>query len=557
MIEKNKPSGQWVDLRNFQQTWGLVALLTLAVFLLRVAYVQFWHPYGLAPDEAQYWTWLTHNDWSFLTKPPLTTWLMGVSTFVLGDTLLGVKLFALLGQGAVSLLGFAIAREIVQTRLAAPSRKLAGRDGEALTSPAVHQAARGDVAAGWWAWVLLTTVPLVAAGGLIMSPDAVLLPIWMAVVYSVVKALGRENERALCWTRWVIIGGLMGIGGLAKYSAAFFYPLLGVYLFIWRREWLMHPIQRPQVWVSGLIAVAFQAPVVIWNLQHQWMGLEHVLWQAGGSGDDYDTFYDQAKGIVQFVTGQIGVLGPVIAAMMLVAVLRLGWRVYRFRNVEQRIGAPMVFLVVVSGGILAGFFGLAFTAKVQANWPVLGTVTALLLLAVWLAQARARWVVWLAVAGVALNSVLTVMLMDTYKMRNLGVLPLKAKIDPTKDLRGWEEMGNLLGLLMYKLDNPVILSSRYQTLAPLMFHTPGRPEFAYVNAEGRRLNEYDVWPMPDLNGRLVVYMNENDALPEKVKGMFGRCEPWMSPLGVEEYGIVVRRLNLWLCWGGSRTVAER
>jgi hypothetical protein len=187
---------------------------------------------------------------------------------------------------------------------------------------------------------------------------------------------------------------------------------------------------------------------------------------------------------------------------------------------------------------------------------VLGAVAGIVVLAVWLGQVRQRWVMWVAVAGIALNSVLSLMLMDTYKARDLGILPLKAKIDPTKDLRGWAEMGNLVGVLMYKLDNPVILSSRYQTLAPLMFHTIGTPEFAYMNAEGKRMNEYDMWPMPDLNGRLVVYVNEQGYLPPKVSGMFSQCEPWHT-LGVEEYGIVTRKLSLWLCWGANRTVAMR
>lgn len=505
MIRKNKPSGQTIDLNHLKQAWGLVALLTLAVLVLRVGYIQFWHPYGLAPDEAQYWSWLAHNDWSFLTKPPLTTWLIGVSTFVLGDTLLGVKFFALVGQAAMSLLGFALAKEL------------------------------GGRKAAWWAWVLLTTVPLIAAGGLIMSPDAVLLPLWMGAMLSVVRGLAKNDAKGLCWGRWVTIGCLIGLGGLAKYSAGIFYPLLGVYLLVWRREWLL----RPQVWVSGLIALAFMVPVLIWNIQHDWVGLAHVLWQADGGGD---TRHGGIASLGEYVGGQALVLGPVVFVLTMVA-LGLAWR-----EVRQR------WLVLVAGGILGGFLLLSLTAKVQANWPVLGAVVALVVLAVWLGRVQQRWILWVAVAAIGVNSVLSLMLMDTYKARDLGILPLKVKIDPTKDLRGWEEMGNLVGLLMYKLDKPVILSSRYQTFAPLMFHTIGNPEFAYVNAEDKRANQYDLWPLPDLNGRLVVYVNEQGYLPPKVKEMFGECTPWHN-LAVEEYGIQTRKMSLWICWTARRTLA--
>lgn len=497
-----------------------MAVCTLAVLILRIAYVQFWHPYGLAPDEAQYWTWLAHNDWSFLTKPPLTTWLMGISTAVLGKTLLGVKLFALLGQGLVSLLGFAIAKEI------------------------------GGQKAGWWAWLLLTTVPLIAVGGLLMSPDAVLLPFWLAALYSVVRALNRTDEKALCWSRWILIGVLVGLGGLAKYSAAFFYPALGVYLLVWRREWLL----RPQVWVSGIIALAFQTPVLIWNMQHGWVGLSHVLWQMKAHDmDDAQDVYATWKGVSQFVGSQVLVLGPIVFGMMSVALVRVAVQTYRGTRMPERKRGTR-FLVVVGVGITAMFVGMSFFTKVQANWPILGTVVGVVLLAVWLGQVRRKSVVWIAVAGIVLNAALSGIMMDTYKARSLGILPLKEKLDPTKDLRGWAEMGNLVGVMMYKLDKPIILSSRYQTLAPLMFHTIGNPEFAYMNAEGKRLNEYDLWPLPDLNGRLVVYVNEQSNLPEKVKGMFSQCEPWHT-VGVEEYGIQVRKLSMWLCWGTSRNIA--
>jgi Dolichyl-phosphate-mannose-protein mannosyltransferase len=425
-------------------------------------------------------------------------------------------------------------------RLAAPSRKFAGRDGEALAQPALRQGETG-FAAAWWAWGLLTTAPLIAAGGLIMSPDAILLPLWLGVMLSVVRAFKASSDaKALCWGRWLLIGALIGLGGLAKYSAAAFYPLLGVFLLVFKREWLL----RPQIWVSGLVALAFQLPVLIWNMQNDWVGLTHVLWQAGGAGDER---HGGLATLGEYVGGQALVLGPVV----------FGFVVWALTRCLKREDLATRWLVWVAVAILAAFAVLSLTTKVQANWPVLGSVVALIVLAVWLGkveylggQGRGKhwWVLWVVGFGIVLNSVLSVMLMDTYRARYAGLLPLKPKNDPTKDLRGWQDMGAMLGLMLYKLDNPLVLSSRYQTLAPLMFHTLGNPEFAYRNAEDKRLNEYDLWPQPELKGRLVVYVSEKAVLPEKVKVLFTTCAPWHA-LGVEEYGVEVRRLNMWICWG--------
>jgi len=329
--------------------------------------------------------------------------------------------------------------------------------------------------------------------------------------------------------------------------------------------------------VSGLVALGFQLPVLIWNIQNDWVGLGHLLWQVDGGGDDR---HGGLASFAEFLGGQVLVLGPVVFVLGLYGLYRIiaGYIGLR-RNQEVRDSRPLALLWLwwVAVAILGAFAGLSWFSKVQANWPLLGSVGVLLVLAVWLGGrnrgteeprnrgteeprnqgSKGRWVLGLALAGVVLNMVLSVMLMDTYKARDLGLLPLKAKNDPTKDLRGWADMGNLMGVLLTKLDRPIVLSSRYQTLAPLMFHIPqGVAEFAYVNAEGKRLNQYDLWPLPDFTDRVVVYVNEQGHVPEKIGEMFGQCVPWHS-LAVEEYEVVTRKMSLFVCWGEKEPNVSR
>jgi 4-amino-4-deoxy-L-arabinose transferase-like glycosyltransferase len=477
---------------------------TLALLVWRMMFVAWGSPYGLAPDEAQYWSWLSHNDWSFLTKPPLTTWLMGVGTALLGQTMLGVKLFALLGQAVIAIMGFLIAE------------KVGGRQ------------------AAWWGWALLTVTPLVFAGGLIMSPDAVLLPLWMTALWLVVKAADGSDKRALCWPRWIEIGVLIGLAGLGKYNAAFFFPLLFGWMWFWKRGWLKHP----QVWVSGLIALALQAPVIIWNLQHHWVAVAHVMWQTSDEPDE-----NNGIETLEFLGGQAVVIGPIVFGLMLWA---WGAMVKKWRNWS----ASEALLMMMGLPIFMLFVLMTFHNKVQANWAVLGVVGGLLVLAVWLARQQKVWVTRVAWGGVALSLLLGVMLLDTFTFRNIGMFPIKPKNDPTKDLRGWPEMGQLLGLMLYKLDRPVLMSDRYQTLAPMMFHTLGHPEAVYMNSGGRRLNEYDLWPV-DVKDRLVVYVNENNNLPAPVAARFKQCTPWHN-MAVEDRGVQTRRLYTWLCFGAEK-----
>src|SRR5690606_26077551 len=93
----------------------------------------------------------------------------------------------------------------------------------------------------------------------------------------------------------------------------------------------------------------------------------------------------------------------------------------------------------------------------------------------------------------------------------------------------------------------VILTTRYQTAAQLAFHTPGNPAVLYLNPGHRRANQYDLWPWPPLEGRLALYVNEQNTLPPAVLHRFSHCEPW-RPLAVARDTLVVRQAFTWLCW---------
>ncbi|MCA9288807.1 MAG: hypothetical protein KDA05_09500, partial [Phycisphaerales bacterium] len=86
--------------------WGWVLALVGVVTLLRVVYVVWFCPYGLVEDEAYYWLWSRHPDWSYLTKGPGVAQAIALGTLLLGDTEAGVRLTAPL-WGALLAIGVA------------------------------------------------------------------------------------------------------------------------------------------------------------------------------------------------------------------------------------------------------------------------------------------------------------------------------------------------------------------------------------------------------------------------------------------------------------------
>src|SRR5215831_17992808 len=70
------------------RSW-LWSLLTIGLILtstgLRIAYLAHDCPLELAPDEAHYWDWSRHLDWSYYSKGPLVAYLIRAGCVLVGS----------------------------------------------------------------------------------------------------------------------------------------------------------------------------------------------------------------------------------------------------------------------------------------------------------------------------------------------------------------------------------------------------------------------------------------------------------------------------------------
>src|SRR5918912_150677 len=93
--------------------WRLLALvLILGAAAFRLVHLASSCPLDLAPDEAHYWEWSRHLDWSYYSKGPLIAYVIragcelfgGLSLALTGNLMLAVRLPAIL-FGALLLVG--------------------------------------------------------------------------------------------------------------------------------------------------------------------------------------------------------------------------------------------------------------------------------------------------------------------------------------------------------------------------------------------------------------------------------------------------------------------
>ena len=75
----------------------LAAFLILGAAALRIVHLAGPQALDLAPDEAHYWDWSRHLDWSYYSKGPLVAWLIRLSCWLAGgwsEALVGSEMLA-------------------------------------------------------------------------------------------------------------------------------------------------------------------------------------------------------------------------------------------------------------------------------------------------------------------------------------------------------------------------------------------------------------------------------------------------------------------------------
>lgn len=369
---------------------GLVVGLLVAARLVYAGWLE------LSEDEAYYWVWSTRLAAGYFDHPPAIAFLIRAGTAVLGDTERGVRLGALVLGGLTALLAAPLARDRVLV-----------------------------VAA-------LASMPLLALGGLLATPDVPLMLCWAA---------------GLCFAasdRWALVGLVAGLAMLSKYTGLLLLPLL--------------VLGRPAAlrtrgpYLAAFLAFLVYLPNALWNVEHDLISWHFQL-----------NHVSEPVSRLAFGLAQLGLAGPVLF-LAFVAWWAVAWRGDPIERLCWWSSLPLLAIALWIGG--------------EANW----AAPALIGPAIGLARrggawARAGWV-GVGVSG-ALSAVLAIH----------AVHPLfRLAQDPTDRLRG----GRTLGASVAAWGIPDVYTSRYQEAALIQFY--GHVRAFALPGQGRP-DQYDLWPV--------------------------------------------------------------
>ncbi|MGH7835093.1 MAG: glycosyltransferase family 39 protein, partial [Candidatus Binatia bacterium] len=374
----------------------------------------------LAPDEAHYWEWSRRLDWSYYSKGPMVAYLIAVSTRLGGNTEFFVRLPAVLLALGTGLVVYFLTRRLFQSDRAA-----------------------------FLAVLTLVLIPMYSAGSVLMTIDAPLVFFW--ALGSLAFWNASESRNSIRW--WIILGLALGLGLLSKYTMALFVPCALFYL--WRRSNRTAPLDAKGPYAAGSIALLLFVPVIVWNAQHQWVSLRHVIGQAGLAGE---VGYPSARTFFEFLGSQFGVVSP----LLFLALVLGGIRSFRPRVAGK--DDRLLFLGLFAVPVLAFFLLWSVCSKVQANWAAPAYLTASVALAGWCESVTDRRRAALILSLLLLPAVFIVSILHfPVVLDRLGV-DLPPRLDITRRLHGWKELGSAVEALLQGPENRnvFVLSDTYQ-----------------------------------------------------------------------------------------------
>lgn len=485
----------------------LAGLLLLSI--VRTVYLMLC-PLELIPDEAYYWDWSRQLDWSYYSKPPMIAWLIALATSCAGTSEFAIRLPATL-LGTLGLwCVYELGRQIYDHRT------------------------------GVLALVIVAAVPGMTALCLLMTIDAPFLVAWTTSVYCFWRMFGGDRVDL----RWLIPAIITtGLGLLTKQTALGLFPLAVLFLATERSDRRKLSSVAFALWVGG--SLACMAPVLWWNYSHDWITVEHTRSHFGANPM---SLMRRVTFVTEFVTGQFGVLSPIVCSQLLVVT---GVALTRFPQLQRRER----FLLCFGGVPLVGITALSLFQRVQPNWPVALHLTGIILLAAWacgqytISDRIDSYRPWLS-RGIALGAAMSLVVAMLPFL--IPASPLSGtKLDPTGRLRGWRDLGVEVGRTLASLpdanDLLIVAATARGPVSELAYYLPGKPRVYRWNSGQVVDSQHDVWGGPkDGQGRDALIVTDGKSpVPARLAAAFDTLDE-LAPVTIPIGSYRTLQFRVWL-----------
>ncbi len=399
---------------------------------------------SLFSEEAQYWLWSKNLDCNSYSKPMMVAVYNFISTQLLGDTAVAIRINAVLFAAGTAWVVY------LMTLYMFKSAKM-----------------------GLVAVLMLLVMPFFHLASFFHTTDSSLMFFWVLSFYFIWRAI---EEKKGYWWKYAGLATMLGI--LSKNTMVLALPVIFLYFLITD----IGKFKEKGFYIYCFIAFLSFVPILMWNWQHDFVTFKHVATLGGFlGGNKPNTLFN----ILEFWAGQWFAI-----SLFFVPVLFIG-----FKRLLRHHEKKLLFLILPIVMVWLLFLVISFTKRVEVNWPTFSYSLLPIALAYVIYQLNGNWRKYTTVATVLSASLL---ILITYPA-GLDALGYHKVLSPQKDplarLAGYRELGHRVGDLLDSMGvkEHFIFSDSYHLASELAFYAPGHPQTYVVNL-GSRQNQFDLWP---------------------------------------------------------------
>ena len=523
-VSKAGDDAAWRD-QHWLRLGYVIIFLELAANLIYLASGSI----GLSGDEAYQWVWSKHLALSYYSKPLLIAVTQFLGTFLWGDNAFGVRFFSPIISAITSL---------ALLRFLAPA---------------------ASVRAAFWLTAILSTVPLMAAGSVLMTIDPLSVMFWTLAMLAGWRAIDENST-----TRdWLWVGLWMGLGFLSKYTGLFQLLSWAAVFVFWTPA--RKQLHRPGPYLAFLVNLLCTLPVIIWNSQRDWITFHHVA--TGGHLDQPWALTPANLWIgfshtLEFLGGEAALLNPFYFLPVI-------WAACAFWP-RRRDHPLLVYFFCMGAPVFLFYLVFTLRSRVNLNWIAPSVVPFFCLAVVYWEE---RWregfrpvKLWLK-SGLIIGTIAVVVMHVGDLLPRIIGQPLPPVLDVWRRVDGWPETAEQVGEARRKLEaegkKVFIIGAHYQITGELSFYLPEasaaiqtEPIVYYLHSD-KPDNQFYFWPgyedRKDLKGQNALYVVEMDFLegapyppPPELLAEFDSVKD-LGEFKVTNRGRVVRRLQIMEC----------
>lgn len=450
-----------LDRLSAMQIVGLLATLKL---LLHVSTST---RYGFHRDELYYITGGMNLSLGYVDHPPLTPAIAALAHALFGLSLPGLRLFsALAGVGLVVLAGL-IAREL----------------------------GGGRFAIGLASFAVLVCPIYLLTNSLFQTVTFDQL-IWALAAFVVLRLLNTGNPHY-----WLLLGGLIGVGLLTKYTIVVFAAGLAIgFLLTRERAWLY--TRWP--WLAVGIALLVASPNLWWQISNGWPSIEFI--QNSSARERGERSFYTFPGVQLFMVGPL--------ALPLALAGGRGWfspALARYRPVAIMLAVAFCMLLLLQSKPY--YFAPAYVLILAAGAVVAERV---------FAASRRTWLRPVTIALLTVNMLLLLpILLPILPAGTAARYNIFAMNDGFAERLGWNELAQTTAAAWYTLtptqqERAVILAGSYGSAAAIDLYGDRYGLPGAVSGH----NSYYYWGPGDVRPEYLVLVGFE---PEQVGLIDGTC----------------------------------